>query len=148
MTGARGLSSISRRLWTADLIAWFSERRIKDSAFEHTTIGGIGDRAIGRWYRGVVITMSESLKRQREKLTFSKLIEPTSRELCLPPFLPPSLSSLSTLVTPFILVAAFTKEPARVNSRATVRLNRINRIIILIPTRHHLITHLRSANIS
>jgi len=44
LTWSASLSSISRRLDTADLIAQFSERRIKDSAFEQHTAIGIGDR--------------------------------------------------------------------------------------------------------
>lgn len=44
LTWSADLSLISRRLNTADLIARFSERRIKDSAFEQRTAIGIGDR--------------------------------------------------------------------------------------------------------
>lgn len=138
LTWSAGLSSISRRLNTADLIARFSERRIKDSAFEQHTAIGIGDR------RSAVVSQCRNNNvrllraRQRGKLTFSKLIEP-------------GVISLPLLSHFLFLCRRFYKrtDTSVVNSWTVAAVAaRLNQIIILISTHHRLITHLCRANIS
>lgn len=99
LTWSAGLSSISRRPNTADLIARFSERRIKDSAFEqHTAIR----------YRRSAIGAGISQCRNNNVWLLSATAEINVHEIdWARSYVPPP----SPLPIFYSCVAAFTKEP-------------------------------------
>jgi len=123
LTWSASLSSISRRLDTADLIAQFSERRIKDSAFEQHTAIGIGDR------RSTVVS-------QCRNNNVRSSMSATAREINVleidwtKNYVPFPLSIF------YSHVAAFTKEPTQsdkfMNCHGAMVAVRLNQIIILI----------------
>lgn len=134
LTWSAGLSSISRRLNTADLIARFSERRIKDSAFKRHTAIGIGDR------RSTVVSQCRNNNVWLPSATAEiNVLEIDWARSYLSRSLPPRCRDLSFLCRRFYKRT----DTSLVNPwTATAVAARLNRIIILILTRHRLITHL------